>query len=304
MISYPPMHPMAKDFICYCLTEDIHFDTTEYYPDEDVPTIIEYIDNRIKSVLSYPSQRMNENQLKNQQHCELLRSKVKRKTGYYFLLHEEKQYVFSNFAEVATFDHHYGLKSLPETVKKYIREKDFLDIGAAEGDTALMLLQYNPRKIYAYEPVSKSHQKLQVNSKIGGDKIFPVKKGIGDKETSMEININPANEGANTVQKNLSIEFPSITERIDITTIDSECKDKNVGLIKMDIEGFEYYAVRGGLETIKRDKPVLLISIYHTGKDFFEIPPLLKSNVNEYKFKIIDNFPPHPIAEWVLIAYL
>jgi FkbM family methyltransferase len=303
IISYPPMHPMAIDFISYCLIENIHFDTAEYYPDEDVPTIIEYIDNRIKSVLSYPPQRMNENQLKDRLQHELLSNKVKMKKGYYSLWHKGISYNFSNFAEVATFDHHYGLKKLPETVRMDIAGKDFLDIGAAEGDTAFMLLQYNPRKIFAYEPVSKAYRKLQKNSERGESKIFPIQKGIGDKETTMEININPANGGANTVQKNLSREFPPITEKINITTIDNECKDKKIGLIKMDIEGFEYYAVKGGLETIKRDRPVLLISIYHTGRDFFEIPSLLKFHMRDYKFRIIDNSPAHPIAEWVLIAY-
>ncbi|MDR0603819.1 MAG: FkbM family methyltransferase [Bacteroidales bacterium] len=304
-INYPSMHPMAIDFICYSLTENIHFDTTEYYPDNDVPTIIEYIDNRIKSVLSYPSQKMNENQFKTQLHNESLSKKVKKHGYYYSLLHEEIQYEFSNIAEVATFDHHYGLKRLPEITQKYINGKDFLDIGAAEGDTAIMLLQYNPRKVFAYEPVAKTYQKLLVNSKLWKDKIVAVKKGIGDEETTMEININPTNEGANTVKKNLSIGFSrKKIEKIDIITIDKECKDRNIGLIKMDIEGFEYYAVKGGLETIKRDKPVLFISIYHTGKDFFEIPPLLKSHVPEYKFRMIDNNPTHPIAEWVLIAYI
>jgi hypothetical protein len=33
----------------------------------------------------------------------------------------------------------------------------------------------------------------------------------------------------------------------------------------------------GAEKTIKKDKPILLISVYHTGKDFFEIKPLLES---------------------------
>ena len=95
-----------------------------------------------------------------------------------------------------------------------------------------------------------------------------------------------------------------MTEKIEVTTIDTECKDKKVGLIKMDIEGFEYFAIKGGLETIKRDKPVLLISIYHTGKDFFEIPPMIKSCVSEYMFRYLDLMPSSPITEKILVGYV
>jgi hypothetical protein len=92
-------------------------------------------------------------------------------------------------------------------------------------------------------------------------------------------------------------------EEIEITTIDAESIDKNIGLIKIDIEGFEYFAVKGGLATIKRDKPVLLISLYHTGKDFFEIPPMLKNAVPEYNLRFIDCQAFSAISEKMLVAY-
>ena len=59
-----------------------------------------------------------------------------------------------------------------------------------------------------------------------------------------------------------------------------------VGLLKIDIEGFESYLLQGAIETIKSQKPALLISIYHNGHDFFEIKPWLESLNLGYKFKI------------------
>ena len=43
----------------------------------------------------------------------------------------------------------------------------------------------------------------------------------------------------------------------------------------------------GAIETIKRDKPVLSISIYHTFDDFFNIKPWIENLNLGYKFKII-----------------
>ena len=86
-------------------------------------------------------------------------------------------------------------------------------------------------------------------------------------------------------------------------TIDKECKDRHIGLIKMDVEGVEYNVVKGGLETIKRDKPVLLISLYHTAKDFFEIPPLLKDIVPDYQFRFMNIDIVNPFSEKILVGY-
>ena len=40
----------------------------------------------------------------------------------------------------------------------------------------------------------------------------------------------------------------------------------------MDVEGFEYNVIKGGLNIIKKNNPIMIISMYHTAKDFFEIP--------------------------------
>ncbi|KKM95531.1 hypothetical protein LCGC14_1187320, partial [marine sediment metagenome] len=51
---------------------------------------------------------------------------------------------------------------------------------------------------------------------------------------------------------------------VESTTIDSYVKERNlkVGLIKLDIEGHGLKALEGAKNTIKKYKPMLLISIY------------------------------------------
>ncbi|ETK03041.1 hypothetical protein T231_03445 [Tannerella sp. oral taxon BU063 isolate Cell 6/7/9] len=41
----------------------------------------------------------------------------------------------------------------------------------------------------------------------------------------------------------------------------------------------------GGVDSIKKDHPILLILIYHTEKDFFEIPSVIKAHAPGYGFK-------------------
>ncbi|MDR1200121.1 MAG: FkbM family methyltransferase [Tannerellaceae bacterium] len=160
-------------------------------------------------------------------------------------------------------------------------------------------LYYSPRRIFAYEPVLDNYNYLLQTIERNGlkDQIIPVNKGVGDKERTLKIDSKNGNSSF------LPAYSDNKTEEVVVTTIDLECKDKKIGIIKMDIEGFEYYAIEGALETIKRDKPVLLISIYHTGKDFFEIPPMIKKCVPEYKLKIVDAAPTS-VHEKILIGYI
>lgn len=50
-----------------------------------------------------------------------------------------------------------------------------------------------------------------------------------------------------------------------------------VGLIKVDIEGFEQNFLKGAKKTIKSQRPILFISIYHNYDDFYNIKPMIES---------------------------
>ena len=78
------------------------------------------------------------------------------------------------------------------------------------------------------------------------------------------------------------------SEYVDIRTetLDHLIMNEKVTLIKMDIEGSEYEALKGAERIIRQYKPRLAISIYHIGKDYYRIPLLVKEYVPEYKLAI------------------
>ncbi|PJE63567.1 hypothetical protein COU89_02630 [Candidatus Roizmanbacteria bacterium CG10_big_fil_rev_8_21_14_0_10_45_7] len=80
--------------------------------------------------------------------------------------------------------------------------------------------------------------------------------------------------------------------------------DKTVGLIKLDIEGAEFAAIKSMKKIIKRDKPILLIALYHRPEDFFLIKPFIeKLAPKKYTFKIRKLNPNHLVFETYLIGY-
>ena len=162
--------------------------------------------------------------------------------------------------------------------------------GGCDGDTALIFHDLFPEsKIYVYEPLSiylDTVKKIadKVNSNAG-EKIIPVHKGLSDKQ---EIS---------------NITFNHHSENCEITTVDDDYQGNNLGLIKMDTEGFESQIIKGSIEVIKKYKPVLVIAIYHTPEDFFDMKDKLKKLNPDYKFMIRRSEFLHPTIEFVLIAY-
>lgn len=179
-----------------------------------------------------------------------------------------------------------GLKFVePKIIENYLKDRDVIDGGACSGDSALMFSEYDfVHKVYAFEPVKTSYEGLKKTLEINNcEKAEAIHKGLGDRCATAEI----------------------MGENSEIITVDEFAKDKKIGCIKFDLEGMESQALQGCMETIKRDKPLLLICIYHTPKDFFEIKPMLEALNLGYRFKVVDTEPKNSFVgmHLMLIAY-
>ena len=165
------------------------------------------------------------------------------------------------------------------------------------GDSALVFEKfYNPNKVYAFEPEIKNYNlMLETIKRNNLNRVIPIRIALGNKEDVIRIKDFNASSYISDNGEN----------EIKMTTIDKFVDDKNlsVGLIKMDIEGYELNAVKGAENTVKKFKPVLLISIYHNGKEFFEIPPYIKKLNLYYRYIIRKLSPLKPFYETVLIVW-
>jgi FkbM family methyltransferase len=72
-----------------------------------------------------------------------------------------------------------------------------------------------------------------------------------------------------------------------------------VDLIKFDLEGGDQNAIRGSLETMKKYRPQLALSIYHDAVDFWEIPNMMIDNLPDYNF-YLDTYS---FERWETIFY-
>ena len=200
------------------------------------------------------------------------------------------------FFPESTYFHH-GMRFLPKSVKNYVKEKIFIDGGACFGDSSLAFLNYAPRKVLAFD-ISESNanifRKIMKKNNVPEYKVTLILKGLGEKEERRSFQDG---KGGGT---GFYIQGDSFA---DIVTLDS-CKevDGTVGWIKIDLEGYGLPAVKGMVETIKRDRPVLTLAVYHCADELFGIKKLLESLALNYKIMFracrFDGF-----NELTLIAY-
>ena len=183
-----------------------------------------------------------------------------------------------------------------------IKNKAIIDVGAFIGDSAVVLQDYTNDNVYSFEPTNKNFSLLLKTIKLNhSKKIIPQKCALGGKNEEIEIYLQGS---ASSINRKLE-ENPK-REKIKVISLDNFVKDNNieVGLIKVDIEGFEQEFLKGALDTIKSQKPILLISIYHNASDFFEIKPYIESLDLGYSFKIIKPIDGTIRGEILLLAEL
>lgn len=172
------------------------------------------------------------------------------------------------------------------------KNKTIIDAGAWIGDSSIVLAKYTNDKVYAFEPVAETYKLLTKTIKINSleNKIIPIQKGLSNVNSSIEINLTNASSNSTLIGFNKTDDATKVInkETIEICKLDDFVKENNlqVGCIKADVEGAEKMLLEGAFETIKTQKPVLIISIYHSPEDFFKIKPLVESWDLGYSFKI------------------
>lgn len=201
----------------------------------------------------------------------------------------------------------YGLFDLPPKVLAKVDGLDIIDGGAFIGDTIPVFRKNFPQSVvYCFEPESSNFNTMHHlwKKEIESNVVKPVKMGLGNQPQTMTLNkITDAVDSMATVTDIYGIIHDA--EQISVTTLDDFVKKHQlkVGLLKLDIEGFEPEALQGAINTIKEQKPLLVIAIYHTPEEFYELKPYLQSLNLGYKFAIRRSSFVQPQTELVLIAY-
>ncbi|MDJ0728865.1 MAG: FkbM family methyltransferase [Crocosphaera sp.] len=168
-----------------------------------------------------------------------------------------------------------------------------LDIGASFGTISIPLAEIIGEKghIYAFEPALKTQKFLQQILDLNNiTNISVVKSAISDQPGTYEFveylnnsSFSWASETSTLNSPNRNSKFQSLTYEVQVTTIDDFVTTHGLSpnAMKIDIEGFELYALQGGKQTLEKYLPYLCIDIHpdvKTGKTaLLGVEPFLQS---------------------------
>ena len=212
--------------------------------------------------------------------------------GYYLPVNQFDSSVF--FAR-------YGIDKL--TTLDSVRNKHIIDAGGYVGDTALLFSSYTDKNIHVFEASPSNMDIIRETIRLNHlDNIVPVSKALGEKSGTATFSLGERNS-CNSLVERPGYNYPDHIE-VPVVTLDDYVRenDLEVGLIKVDIEGGEQLLLKGAVETISTQHPILLISIYHSANDFFEIKPMIEKMCDKYTFRIIKPANSAIVIETILLA--
>jgi FkbM family methyltransferase len=140
------------------------------------------------------------------------------------------------------------------------RRKLSIDIGAAQGAYTALLVPLS-RRVIAFEP--EPHFAAALREMFAQTRIVQIEQvALSDQSGSRNMRV-PSDcswrstiESGNTLRHSRDVE----TIRVDVSSLDA-FSFRNVGFIKIDVEGHESAVLRGASDTIRREHPNVLIEV-------------------------------------------
>lgn len=154
-------------------------------------------------------------------------------------------------------------------LEKFLKAGDtFIDVGANQGEYSLWAARKVKAKgkVIAFEPMSQLFDQLTENIQLNEPfrkTITPVKLGLSDKKGEVTLYASEdSNEGTNTIYT--TDKFSIELGKIQLDTLDEQLeklKINKVNFLKIDVEGAELQVLKGALNTLKNNRPILLLEI-------------------------------------------
>ena len=204
-------------------------------------------------------------------------------------------------------------------VKNFITpETDSIDIGVYRGVYSYEMAKYS-KFVHAFEPNPIIFKDIEISLKKIIKNIKFYNFALSNKEglVSLKVPIRNKNYNKNNYEEyfqmgRASIHTDNIMDEIESFDVETKKLDSfnfpnEISFIKIDVEGHEFEVIKGAENTIKKNKPVLLVEIveeYTQTKvtdtldyinslgygSFYFKDNILKSTNNLNNFNLIENF--------------
>ena len=195
---------------------------------------------------------------------------------YEYLLNDLPDNKF--FIDYDTTSYDIGFQYFEEGICPFNDHEVFVDGGAYNLENTDQFIKNTNNRfkhVYAFEPNRELYEHdMETINNNNWDRVTLYNYALFDKED--KITFSNISFGGSRVDANG-------TSTCECNSIDNLLLDKEVSVIKMDIEGAESKALKGAEKTIKKNKPKLIICVYHEPNDVINLINQVMSIRDDYK---------------------
>lgn len=158
-------------------------------------------------------------------------------------------------------------------VSEVLKEGDiFVDVGANFGLYSLWSSKIvgDNGKVFSFEPFETNLSSLKRNIELNSlSNIIVIDKAVTNKNSDIQLFFNERDQNLGMVSSfNFDNGISTNVKTISLDNFFSENKISSLKFIKIDIEGGEYLALLGMIETLKKYRPIVQIEIDDSILDF------------------------------------
>ncbi len=168
--------------------------------------------------------------------------------------------------------YHYDIDSSLEAtlIRRLVSPSDtFVDVGAHVGYFTLIAGKY-ARQVYAFEPSPATYAYLRRNLELNPSvqsKITAYQKGLSDRAGQLLLHRPASQPDMASLQPT---DMPdTITETVEIDTLDHALPSAQISFLKVDVEGAEFGVLNGGRDRIAASSPIILCELFESFQQRF-----------------------------------
>lgn len=182
-----------------------------------------------------------------------------------------------------------GRSNEPEThlffskiLKDSQKEYSFIDVGASVGEIVFGISIYPAiQEIFAFEPRKECAVALERSKELNKeDRLTIINKAVGLEQGTVTFYSNSSGSGSGFYQDDRLISEKKIIEQ---TTLDKELpREMKNPILLIDVEGYEPMVIKGGLEFIKNNSPIIIFEYNEVSKKRYRIKEIQHLLGDEY----------------------
>ena len=164
-----------------------------------------------------------------------------------------------------------------------------IDGGAANGKTSVSFAEFAGKKakVIAVEPDADNIEEIkEIQKEYKNIEIAEFALGIDKEILEFQSGMGGSSAVISRSMDGFEVQQDGIVkvECVSLETLHKEYSLKGIGIISMDVEGSELTVLENDINFLKKERPIIQVSMYHRTTDLIDLFMILKNELDNYAY--------------------